>query len=131
MMVQGTEGRDANLDGESDGSEDLEFRSLYVDKSAGGSSKSYGANGFQVSWHVSGLNVFDAVFNGGGEDGHAVQMWGDCSGVFRKCIFVGWNGKRGVEPAYAMELGDGSTVNADFEGSNAFGDQARILRMAS
>jgi hypothetical protein len=130
LMIQGTQLRHVNVDGSTDGSEAIEIRGLYLDKSIGGSGASDGANGMQVSWHVSGLDVQDFALFAGGKDGHGVQLWGDVSAVFKGGTFEGWNGTRGGAPAYAMEIGDGSTLNADFETSNQFFAQDRILRRA-
>jgi hypothetical protein len=127
LMLQGTQQRHSNNDGSTDGCEDVEIRSLFLDKRIGGCDGSEGANGMQVSWNVKGLDVGDFALLSGGKDGHGVQLWGDVAARFHDGVFEGWNGTRGGQPAYAMEIGDGSTVNADFETVNGFYDQPRVL----
>jgi hypothetical protein len=129
LMVQGTQQRNQNNDGTTDGAEDIQIRSLHLDKGLGGSDASDEANGMQVSWNVRGLDVRDFALIASGKNGHGVQLWGDVSAVFRDGLFSGWNGTRGGQPAYALELGDGSTVNDDFEVANRFENQLRrVLR---
>ena len=65
------------------------------------------------------------------KNGHAIQLWGDVAAVFRGGVISGWNGTRGSAPAFALELGEGSSVNADFESANRFYDQHNILRRSS
>jgi hypothetical protein len=45
-------------------------------------------------------------------------------------LISGWNGVRNGVPDCACEVGDGSSVNADFEVVNRFYRQNHILRRA-
>lgn len=127
LMIQGTQDEDTNRDGTSDGSESITVRRLLVDKRRGAGELSERGNGVQVSRHVHGLDVEDFSILAGGTDGHAIQLWRDCEASFRGGLISGFNGRRGTAPAHALELGDGSRVNADFETANRFYDQARLI----
>jgi hypothetical protein len=43
------------------------------------------------------------------------------------CSFDGFNGMRGITPAHAAEVREGSSINDDFAAVNAFRNQQRIL----
>lgn len=101
-----------------------------IDKSHGRSLQVSGANAFQVSDRVSGLLVVDCTLHGGGHDGHGMQLVRECDANVRGCTFVGFNGLRGGQPAYAVELLEGCRINADFLEVNRFFDQQYLLRDA-
>jgi len=128
LMVQGTQQRHANVDASQDGSEAISIRSLMLAK--GLSPIATDENGVQVSWNVRGLDVANFALLADGCNGHAIQLWGDVDARFRSGVISGWNGLRGGAPAYALEFGENSTVNPDFESANQFPHQERILRRA-
>jgi hypothetical protein len=126
FMIQGTQAVNSNVDGTSDGASAITVRNMLVDKRLGVGEATDRANGMQISWNVQGLDVENFSLIAGGTDGHAIQCSGNVQAGFRKGVITGWNGKRGNSPAYALEVNDGSTVNADFETVNRFYDQQRI-----
>jgi hypothetical protein len=137
LMVQGTEYRDRNVDGTTDGSSDITVRRLIVDKRRGTGDVSDAGNGVQVSYHVSGLDVEEYSLLSGGSDGHAIQLAGNCDASFKRGVISSWNGHRGTQPAAALDLVDNSKINDDFgddgpEGgpqrnqANKFHNQIRI-----
>jgi hypothetical protein len=61
-----------------------------------------------------------------GQNGHGIQLVNGVAGNIKKCLFRGFNGVRGVTPAYALDVA-GSTVNGDFVYTNYFVQQERIV----
>jgi len=127
LMIQGTQARYANSDGSTDGSDDIEVRRLYLAKRLGHGAIAEAGNGLQISFNVRGLDVREFVLLGDGRNGHAIQLWGDVEASFRGGIISGWNGTRGNAPAVALETGDGSRENDDFETANVFYEQERLV----
>jgi hypothetical protein len=127
FQVQGTQQRHANVNGTTEGSHDIAVEDLIVDKSLCTGEVSNLGNGVQISWHVSRLAVKNFVLRANGQDGHAIQLSGDCQASFEGGLISGFNGKRGPGPAYALELDDHSTVNADFTTVNRFENQQRLV----
>jgi hypothetical protein len=128
-MIQGSAYRNGNGDGTTDGSQEITIDDLTVAKGIGVNDQ--GGNGFQVSYNVRDLLVSRFSMFGDGCVGHAIQVWGNSHARFSRGLISGWNGVRNGVPDCACEVGDGSSVNADFESANLFYRQDHRLRMAS
>ncbi len=127
FFVQGTQQRHANVNGTTLGSRDIRVEDLIVDKSLSPGEVSELGNAVQISWHVSNLTVQNFVVRANGHGGHAIQLSGDCRATFAGGLISGFNGKRGNDPAHALELSDHSSVNADFASVNRFENQQRRI----
>ena len=128
FFIQGTQQRHVNVNGTTEGSHHITVEDLIVDKSLSPGDVSELGNAVQISWHVSDLTVRNFVVRANGHGGHAIQLSGNCQAVFEGGLISGFNGKRGPAPAYALELDDHSTVNADFSSVNRFENQQRLIR---
>lgn len=128
FMVQGTDGR---VDSEC--SEDITLRDSVIDKSFGAGAHVDGGNAVQVSFNVQGFRLLDSQIRGvEGKNGSAIELVGNVHGEVRGCSIRGFNGFRGTvggKPSQcgAVSVGDGSSVNADFETANRFTDQQRLV----
>ena len=127
FFVQGTQQRHRNVNGTTEGSHDIRVSDLIVDKSVATGDVTNLGNAIQISWNVAALTVQDFAVRANGQDGHAIQLSGDCQADFRGGVISGFNGKRGNGPAYALELNDHSSVNADFARVNRFENQQRLI----
>jgi len=127
FQIQGTQQRHVNVNGTTEGTHDIAVEDLIVDKSLCTGEISNLGNGMQISWHVSDLAVKNFVLRANGHGGHGIQLSGDCQASFEGGLISGFNGKRGPAPAYALELDDHSTVNADFTKVNRFENQQRLV----
>jgi hypothetical protein len=117
-----------------DGTERLQFslQDLFINAATG---SDLGGNKVQISWGVTGV-IDGGYINGSGCNGHGMQITGDCQMDVRNVVFSSFKGKRGGQPAYALELDvrpppQGSTINADFEQVNTFVDQPLRVRRAA
>jgi hypothetical protein len=115
------------------GTERLEFhlQDLFINAATG---SDLGGNKVQISWGVTGV-IDGGYIDGAGCNGHGMQITGDCQMDVRNVVFRSLKGKRGNQPAYALELDvrpppQGSTINADFERVNTFVDQPLRVRRA-
>ncbi len=139
LMFQGTDNRYNNNDLSTNGCSNVIVRRTMIDKRRGSGDTTDLGEGMQVSWNVVGLDVAECSFIAGGTDGHAIQLAGNCHGVFRDCVIAGWNGQavaawdspRGSAPTYAIDVIDGSTVNADFVAANQFYRQNLMVRLSA
>jgi hypothetical protein len=84
-------------------------------------------NALQVSWNVENILVRDTVIRAAGKNGHAIEFAGNVRGRVEGCTIEGFNGKRFLNPAYAILVADNSSVNDDFEQVNAFVNQKRLV----
>lgn len=128
LMIQGTEYRDRNADGSTDGSDQIAIRRLMLDKSLGEGAAAARGNGLQVSFNVRGLDVEGASILGAGKGGHGIELAFGCEASFRDTIVSGFNGKRFNDPAWGLSLVGGSSVNADLSNGIRFFDQERTVR---
>ncbi len=127
FFIQGTQQRNVNVNGTTEGSHHIQVEDLIVDKSLSSGDVSEIGNGIQISWHVSDVKVRNFSVSANGHDGHAIQLAGDCHADFEGGLISGFNGRRGNAPAYALELNDHSSVNADFARVNRFENQQRLI----
>jgi hypothetical protein len=93
----------------------------------GGPNNSEGC-GIQVTYHVGQASIQRCLVNAAGQGGHGIQVTSESHARIEACTIRGFNGKRGANPAHAIDVGPDSSVNADVVSVNRFVDQARILR---
>ena len=123
FMIQG----DVDINNPAEPCGNVTMNDCTVDKGLGRGMLVEQANCVQISYHVQNTRMRNCSFRGVGENGHGMQIVGHCDADIRGCTFEGFNGTRGGAPAYALELLDHASVNADFEAVNQFIDQQRIL----
>lgn len=101
--------------------------SCLVDKSLGyGKATIEDTNGFQFSQNIQELQVLNCIVKSDDGDGHGIEFVTSVNGTIKGCTIQGWNGVRGVGPAYGFRRDISSSVNADVEQANNFINQQRI-----
>jgi hypothetical protein len=85
-----------------------------------------GMNCVQISQNVGMVRIERCTLRASGKGGHAIQVVGDSHAQVVGCTIDGFNGRRGPNPAHAVHVLRGSSVNDDFEKANIFVDQQRI-----
>jgi polygalacturonase len=83
-------------------------------------------NCIQVSQNVESVLIERCILDGAGKDGHAIQFSINAHGRVQDCTIRDFNGRRGRNPAHAVDLARDGSVNDDFERVNRFIDQKRI-----
>lgn len=124
-FLQGTSDQSWTIDKEP--CRDTLIQDCTFDKSLGAGELVEKGNGFQCTWNVRSAAFRNCQFLSAGHDGHGFEAAGDCQPTFTGCTFQGWNGMRGTQPAYALNLIDGAKTNLDFQPMNHFVDQQRIV----
>lgn len=125
IMVQGTSDREWKIDRTP--ARDVSIISCTIDKSLGEGEMVEEGNALQVSWNVENILIRDTLVRAAGKNGHAIEFAGNVRGRVEGCSIEGFNGKRFLNPAYAILVADNSSVNADFEQVNTFVNQKRLI----
>lgn len=128
LMVQGTAGNlKHQWDTHKTPSRDTRIHDCVFDKGLGWGACALGGNCLQISQNVESLLIEACTLKASGHDGHAIQLAHNAHARVVGCTIEGFNGVRGANPAHAVDLAHGSTINADFAQVNRFIDQKRIL----
>jgi hypothetical protein len=127
LMVQGTAGtlqRQWSIHKQP--ARDVVVEDCVFDKGLGRGRSLFEMNCLQLSQNVASIDIRRCVLNAAGQNGHGIQMTRSVHGRVMGCMIRGFNGVRGENPAHAVDLAWGSSVNADFEHVNEFANQRRI-----
>jgi hypothetical protein len=127
LMIQGTAGtpdREWSIHGEP--ARDVRIERCVFDKGLGRGRSLTRHNCLQLSQNIERVEIVDCLLNAAGQDGHAIQASRNAHAYVVGCTIRGFNGVRGQNPAHAIDLAWGSSVNDDFERVNRFIDQQRI-----
>jgi hypothetical protein len=135
VTVRGLRGSGFQVQGVAAGAEgdamvparDVLIEDCLFDKGLGYGRDLDGANCVQFTNHVASARMRRCVLNAAGMNGHGIQVTTDAHVRIESCTIRGFNGTRGPNPAHALDLAHGSSVNGDFAGINRFVDQQRIL----
>jgi hypothetical protein len=127
LMVQGTAGvAEEQWTIHREPARDVVVEDCVFDKGLGRGKSLFEMNCLQLSQNIASIDIRRCVMNAAGQNGHAIQMSRNVLGRVSGCTIRGFNGKRGTNPAHAIDLALGSSVNADFERTNEFVNQQRI-----
>ncbi len=125
IMVQGTTDLEWKIDRSP--ARDVSISSCTIDKTLGTGPVVDEGNALQVSWNVENILVRDCVIRAGGHNGHAIEFVKNVHGRVERCTIEGFNGKRYINPAFALSVTEDSSANPDFERVNTFVNQLRIV----
>lgn len=100
------------------------------DKSLGSGAIAKEGNGLQISINVADLLIKNCSLKASGKGGSGLQVAIDSHARIEGCTFEGFNGMRGNQPCYAIDVLAGCSINEDFEALNTFVDQHRLIRRA-
>jgi polygalacturonase len=128
LMVQGTGGA-ASVEWSihPEPARDVVLEDCIFDKGIGRGASLFDMNCIQLSQNIERITIRRCVMNAAGQNGHAIQMTRNVQGRVTGCTIRGFNGMRGLVQAHAIDLVNGSSVNADFGRVNQFVNQSRIL----
>jgi hypothetical protein len=120
LVIQG------GIDGFPEPARNTVVRDCVFDKGMGRGEPMKAMNCVQLSGQIDSILLERCLLDGAGMDGHGIQASGRIRLTARRCTIRGFNGVRGANPAFALHLARGGTVNSDFEHVNSFVDQKRI-----
>jgi hypothetical protein len=127
LVIHGTAGT-ADSEGKlrEEPARDVVIEDCVFDKGLGRGASIASVNCIQISQDVDGVQIERCILNAAGQNGHAIQLSHNVHGRVVDCLIRGFNGVSGPDPAHAIDLVGGSTVNDDFERVSRFVDQTRI-----
>jgi hypothetical protein len=127
IQIKGTAGFGDGWEIHKSPARDVWIHDCVFDKGLADGAPVMNGNCVQVSQHVASILIERCVLDSGGKNGHGIQFSRDVHGRVVDCTIRGFNGRRGSNPAYAIDVALGSTVNEDFAQVNHFVDQERIM----